>query len=579
NVFAAIPAVELAAESRRLLGLVTLVAVPLVVVPGFLVTFLINRTLVRPIETLRHAAARVRRGDFDVEVRLQGNRQISDLAVAFTDMSKGLKAQRDALAEKQKELEWLAFRDTLTGLPNRGYFRRLLEQALLRGARYERPVALLFIDLDGFKRINDTLGHDAGDELLRRIAARLRACVRRSDTVARVSEKVNEDVPDFARSDLDSEDFDVDTVARLGGDEFTVTLNEIAHKEDAGIVAQKIIERLGPPMIIRDQEVVTTPSIGIALFPDDGEDAHTLLRRADAAMYEAKREGKNRFRFYSDEMERIAKERMEMERRLRHAIDNDGLELHYQPLVSAKYGMPAAVEALVRWTDPVLGPVRPDQFIELAEDVGLIVELGAWVLHTAIVQSADWQRRHGWSLTMCINIAGEQLLSDGFVDQVQQSVADAGAQMDCLELELTERTVMSDAHSSVETLNALKAAGVRLAVDDFGTGYSSLAYLKRFPLDVLKVDRRFVTAIDEDEDNRAITEAIIAMARALRLETVAEGVETEAEYEILSALAVDRLQGWLFAKAMPAPECEAWINARVEGTAVESRARLSPSRV
>ncbi|MGI9332041.1 MAG: bifunctional diguanylate cyclase/phosphodiesterase [Gammaproteobacteria bacterium] len=561
-----IPADELSAERRRLFSLIGALIGILTLAGAGVIVVVLRRTVVSPIKILQSVAREVRGGRLDVSVPAGPSDEIGDLARAFGEMTLGLREQRAELTSKQRELEGIAYYDHLTGLPNRSLFRARLEQAHGLAQRHGYMMALLFIDLDGFKRINDTLGHDAGDELLIIVAERLSSAVRHTDAISvpiRPAELPydadslpSDDQGDGVSSTPSPED--PGEVARLGGDEFTITLSRVESRADASVIAQRVLSALSEPLIVMQQDVVTTPSIGIALFPEDGEDIEELLRHADAAMYAAKRAGKNRFRFYSAEMERYAKERMLMEQRLREALESGSLMLHFQPMMRATDGWPVAVEALLRWNDEVLGPVSPAVFVALAEDVGLIDKLGAWCLEQACWQLAQWQEEFP-ELVMCVNVSGAQVLESEFQIQLARLLEQTGARAGRLELELTERTVMSESDRTRLRLDEIRSMGVRIAVDDFGTDYSSLAYLKRLPLDVLKVDRRFVTNIDSDRENLAITTAIIALASALDLETVAEGVETAPERDVLTELGAGILQGWYFSKALPGDSCAAWI--------------------
>ncbi len=433
----------------------------------------------------------------------------------------------DITARKQAEerLRVLAYHDPLTGLPNRALFHTLLNQALAKAQRHHRLGAVLFIDLDRFKNINDTLGHAIGDLLLKEVAARLLTCLRQSDTIA-----------------------------RLGGDEFTILLEEIAHEQDAIIVAQKTLAVLAEPFNLAGNEVFVTASIGLSLFPHDGSDVEALLKNADTALYRTKEQGRNGYTLYTAEMNATALKRMALENSLRRALERQEFLLYYQPRVALDTGHMLCIEALLRWQHPELGLVLPDQFIGLAEETGLIMPIGEWVLHTACAQTKAWQASGFPALRVSVNLSARQFKQPTLVDQVAGVLRDTGLAPGSLELELTESTVMQDAEDAITKLNALKRLGVHLSIDDFGTGYSSLEYLKHFPIDILKIDRSFVQDIPGDSDNGAIVRAIIAMAHSLKIKVTAEGVETAEQLGFLRAYQCDEMQGYYFGLPLPTHE-------------------------
>lgn len=433
----------------------------------------------------------------------------------------------DITARKQAEerLRVLAYHDPLTGLPNRALFHTLLSQALAKAQRHHRLGAVLFIDLDRFKNINDTLGHPVGDLLLKEAATRLMACLRQSDTIA-----------------------------RLGGDEFTILLEEIAHERDAIIVAQKILAALAEPFNLAGHEVFVTASIGISLFPHDGNDVEALLKNADTALYRTKEQGRNGYTLYTAEMNALALKRMALENSLRRAVERSEFLLHYQPRVALDTGRVICVEALLRWQHPELGLVMPDQFISLAEETGLIMPVGEWVLRTACAQAKAWQASGFPALRVSVNLSARQFSQPGIVAQVAKALSDAGLAPNSLELELTESTVMQDAEDAIAKLNALKQLGVYLSIDDFGAGYSSLEYLKHFPIDTLKIDRSFVQDVPGNSDDGAIVRAIIAMAHSLKIKVTAEGVETAEQLGFLRAYQCDEMQGYYFGMPLPTHE-------------------------
>lgn len=439
-----------------------------------------------------------------------------------------LSAQKSA----ERRIRELADFDVLTGLPNRRLLQARFSQLLATAEREESEIALLFLDLDHFKRVNDSLGHSVGDDLLCEVASRLVGAVRR-----------------------------VDTLARLGGDEFIIALPGITAAA-AIEVARRLLEVCVLPFDVAGHELTITPSLGISIFPQDGKDLETLLKNADAAMYRAKEGGRNAFQFYASEMNTATLERLLMESNLRRALQQDEFVLHYQPLVSLQSGLIIGVEALIRWLHPDLGMIMPDRFIHVAEETGLINRIGDWVLCEACRQAQAWCDAGLPPLTMAVNVAPVQFRQAGFIDVVAGALAASGLDADRLELEVTERTVMHDAEIHLGTLSALHRMGVELSLDDFGTGYSSLAYLKRFPVGKLKIDRSFVSDLDVDADDRAIASTIVSMGRNLRLTVLAEGVETEQQLDLLRKMGCDMAQGFYFSRAVSAEQMARLLGAQ-----------------
>lgn len=425
----------------------------------------------------------------------------------------------------EERIQYLATHDSLTGLPNRFMFSNLLDVALESARRHGRRLAVLFIDLDRFKNINDTLGHEAGDFLLKEISQRLRQCLRSSDVVA-----------------------------RLGGDEFVILLPEVKSNQQVAAIAQKILSAILLPVSVFGQECRVTTSIGICLYPDDAQDEQALMKNADIAMYSAKEEGKNNYQFFSSDIQSRSLERLVMENNLRLAIERNEFFLHYQAKRDLRTGEIAGVEALVRWQHPDLGIVPPAQFIPLAEETGLIVLIGRWVLKTACAQNVEWQRQGLPPLCMAVNLSARQFFDERLIDDVAAALTDSGMDPGLLEMEITEGMVMQDVERAIKILSAIKSLGVRLAIDDFGVGYSSLAQIKRFPIDTLKVDSSFIREIPENMEDRAITEAIIAMGKTLSLMVVAEGVETKEQEKFLRDHACDQSQGFYFSKPISAEQ-------------------------
>ncbi len=448
--------------------------------------------------------------------------EIEYYIASFSDIS-NLKAA-------EENIRHLAHHDTLTGLPNRLHLTVALDQAIAEAQRGGRRIALMFIDMDRFKLINDTLGHHVGDLLLIEVAQRLKSCVRQSDIVA-----------------------------RLGGDEFVVVLTGLGEDNMvATTVAGKILNHLAQPYEIEGHVLHSSPSIGISLYPVDGDDIATLMKNADAAMYHAKEQGRNNAQYFTAEMNSAASLRLALERDLRNALAANQFELHYQPQICTTTGMACGVEALVRWRHPERGLVSPLDFVPVAEESGLIEALGAWVLDEACRQLAAWQAAGLEGITMAVNLSAHQLRSPQLVELVRATMARHRIYADALELEITESTAMTDPERAIGQLRELRALGVRLAIDDFGTGYSSLAYLKNLPIQTLKLDRSFVRDIETDANDAAISAATVALAHSLGLKVVAEGVETEAQRHFLSDIhRCDLLQGYLFGKPEPADACAA----------------------
>jgi len=423
-----------------------------------------------------------------------------------------------------QRVEHLAYHDNLTDLPNRAFFNQLLGRAIRQARRYGRRMALLFLDLDRFKNINDSLGHEAGDELLQEVARRLQRSVRESDIIA-----------------------------RLGGDEFVVLLPEITGEAQVTPVSDKILAAVSKSFDLAGHEFRVTVSIGASMYPDDGEDEESLMKNADIAMYHAKEQGKNNFQFYSEQLNADSLERLALESSLRGALEREELKLHYQSKVDMA-GRVTGMEALLRWQHPDLGLIAPMQFIPLAEETGLIVPIGRWVLHTACCQNVAWQREGFPSLSMAVNLSARQFLDEGLLHDIRHVLEDTGMDPGLLELEITESMIMRDMPTTIRILKDLKAMGVRVAIDDFGTGYSSLSNLKQFPLDTIKINGSFIHDVAHSGEDKSLTEAVIAVGRSLSLTVVAEGVESEDQANFLRTHSCDQLQGFYINKPMPAEE-------------------------
>jgi diguanylate cyclase (GGDEF)-like protein len=440
-----------------------------------------------------------------------------------------------SLRQANAELQHLVLHDTLTLLPNRVLLEDRIQQAVAECKRNATQCAVLFVDLDRFKMLNDSLGHFAGDGVLRAVAERLRSAVRSEDTVS-----------------------------RLGGDEFVILVKRVAQLEDAERVARKAMDALASPIHIGGQELRISSSIGISLYPAHGDNATRLIANADAAMYHVKKSGRCNFALFSPEMGTFFPKRLALETELRAALENNEFELHYQPKVDMRSGRIVGMEALVRWHHPRRGLVMPAEFIPFAEETGLIVPLGRWVLHQACFQNRAWQKRGIRDLGIAVNISGVQFQQPNFVETVSYALASSGLAPRFLELEITETVVMQNAAEAIGMLEQLHRMGVALSIDDFGTGYSSLNYLKRFPIHKLKIDQSFIRDISMDSDDAAIVNAIIALAHSLRLRVVAEGVERQEQLNFLRVLGNDEYQGFLHSRPLPAREIEEVLLANAE---------------
>jgi diguanylate cyclase (GGDEF)-like protein len=437
-----------------------------------------------------------------------------------------------SLQKANAELKHMVLHDVLTQLPNRLLLEDRISQAIGARRRSGGHCAVLFVDLDRFKNVNDSLGHFVGDELLRAVAERLRSAVRADDTAS-----------------------------RLGGDEFVVLLRHLERPEDAMNVARKLIEVIGTPVSVHGHELKATPSVGVAIFPDHGATPQALITNADAAMYHVKKSGRNGLQLFDPQMSTFFPDRLALENDLRKALEKHELELHYQPKVDVRSGATTGMEALVRWRHPERGLVVPNDFIPLAEETGLIIPLGQWVLREACRQNKAWQDRGLPPLRVAINISGAQLRHDDLADSVALALRETGLEPRYLEIEITESVVMQNASTALAVLDRLSRMGIHLAVDDFGTGYSSLSYLKRFPLNTLKIDASFIRDLSSDKSDAVIVQAIIALAHSLRLEVVAEGVEHDAQLGYLRSFGSDQYQGYLHSKPLPAAEFERLLGA------------------
>jgi diguanylate cyclase (GGDEF)-like protein len=435
--------------------------------------------------------------------------------------------------QRTAELNHLAYHDALTDLPNRILFEDRLTQALILAERNRQTLGVLFLSLDRFKKVHETLGHAIGDRLLQKVAERLRSSAHKGETVA-----------------------------RFEGDEFALLLTQIGGTEGEHVIEVifQITESLELPFTIDEHELFITASIGISLYPDDGTDASTLFKNADAALYRAKEQGGNNYQFYTADMNAKAVKRLTLENSLRRALERNEFEVYYQPVLDVNTKKIVGMEALLRWHHPDLGLVQPVEFIPLAEDTGMIVPIGEWVLRTACAQSKSWQDAGFAPLALAVNLSARQFQQQNLAEVVARILQETGFDAHNLELELTESSIMKNAEYAVKALGELKAMGVKLAIDDFGTGYSSLGYLKRLPIDTLKIDRSFVCDVTTDSDDAALVMAIITLAHNLRLKVIAEGVDSEEQLSFLHLLRCDEWQGYLFSKPLPVEAFEGLLS-------------------
>jgi len=489
-----------------------------------------NRTVVNIEHRIVTKTGQQRFVEQQIEMVESPNHQLIGLTGTIQDITER--------KDHENKIKRLAYYDEITGLPNRTFFLELLSSTLKLAKRNDRSFAVLFLDLDDFKGVNDSYGHYIGDLLLKEISRRLSDGLRSSDVASRHLYHYH-----------DAE------IARLGGDEFTVLLNELTYPDDAAIVAEHIQKWIAEPIILDNLQIYTGSSIGIAIYPQDGENGETLLRNADIAMYHAKKMGKGHYQFFHDSMNMKAQKRRRMENYMYQAVANNELRLHYQPIVAAKSGQLIGAEALMRWQSPQLGFLPPNDFISLAEDNGLIIKFGEWAIREVCRQHKIWQQQSMGHLTIAVNLSGLQFNQISFVPMVEAILAEYDIDSPSfLIFELTESVIMADTEKMFNKLWQLKSMGIKLSVDDFGTGYSSLSYLKSFPLDSLKIDRSFIKELPHNEDDAAIVNAILALACTLNLSTVAEGVETDSQRTFLENSTCNSIQGYLFSKPMPVDE-------------------------
>lgn len=539
-VFAVLPQTELLAAGRHVAVIVAAITLVTILISGVCLFLALHFLVIRPLQRLETLSKEIGRGQLDVRHNLRSGDEIGELAKAFQDMAHNLRRSNE-------QIRFIAYHDSLTGLPNRTMFQDYLNHVIADARRNDRQFALLFLDIDDFKRVNDSLGHQAGDQLLQEVTERLSHCLRRSDYVARMDSLGEPD----------------DLLARLGGDEFVILLPDIKDPHGASSLASRLITALAEPLSIDNHEFYISASIGITLYPSDGKDAGELIKNADIAMYHAKEQGKNDYQFYLESMNVMAHERLAMEGKLRKAIDNDELSLHYQPQVDAMSGAIVGLEALLRWQHPEDGPISPGVFIPVAEESGLILAVGEWVINEACRQGSAWRNAGLSTPPVSVNISGIQFGKQDVPRLLRTALSRHNLDPRQIEVEITESAIMSQPERAVKELSAIRDLGVDIALDDFGTGYSSFSYLHRFPIDALKIDRSFVQEIGNKDENTEIVAAIIAMAHILKLRVIAEGIEDLEQYAILSERGCDVIQGYLFSRPLPAEQIPQLLKNRI----------------
>jgi len=522
HLVAWLPEQELLNASRKLGLLVAVITLGAVLVTTGLLFVALDYLLVGPVERLGRAMREFGQGDLEVRVRSGRSDEIGELANLFDDMGENLR-------QSAEQIRYRAYHDSLTGLPNRLMFQDYLGHALADARRRGGSLVLLFLDLDNFKTVNDSLGHHVGDLLLKEVAERLSNCLRDADYVARAGNRSAANV-----------------VARLGGDEFIVMLSDLKDPQDSGAVAKRILRSLADPFVVQQHLLYASVSIGITIYPHDGLDVETLVKNADIAMYHAKQSGKNNFQYFSEQMNRTVFQRLVMENRLRGALEQDQFQLHYQAWIDLRSRRIVGVEALLRWVDPAVGTVLPREFIPVAEETGLINRIGEWVLREACRQNQRWLEDGLPVVPVSVNVSVSQLTRQDLAGVIARVLGETGLDPRYLGIELTETSIMSDVGIVTKTLGAIRAQGVSIALDDFGAGYSSLGYLRQLPIDTIKIDSSFTREIADGGAEVPVISAIIAMARALELGVVAEGVEEPYQLAYLTRYDCIRAQGYLF---------------------------------
>jgi diguanylate cyclase (GGDEF)-like protein len=515
---------DLKKRQKRLLLVTSILMLLGLLVSGVAAAFLQGK-ISKPISDLSRAMNDVTvKQQFETRVSVSGSDEIAQLGRGFNIMLSELHRRDVDKKEAESKLEFQAFNDALTGLPNRRLFSDRLGQTIALASRDGRMIALLYIDLDGFKLVNDSLGHPVGDSLLAQVATRLQTRVRKSDTLA-----------------------------RLGGDEFTVILTSLHAKEEAASAAKALLDVLAPPFFVDGHQLTIGASVGISVFPENAKDADELMQQADSAMYAAKRDGKNRAMYFTPEIGSLVRERLSLENELRHAIERGEISVHYQPEYDVLSKHLVRFEALARWTHPTLGNIGPDKFIPVAEESGLIVSLGAYIMERACAEAAKWQKIAPYPVQVAVNVSSIEFRRDHFVEEVTAILKRVGLKPSLLQIELTESVMLRGIHRTSETMKRFKELGVSLAIDDFGTGYSCLSYLPSLPFDALKIDRSFVKELGSKPESTALVHSLITLARNVGMRVIVEGIETSEQLEMIKEFRGDEVQGYLLGRPTPNP--------------------------
>ncbi len=530
----------LAHDAEQLIYIIVALTVVVTLIVIALSYFQLNKYVVVPILRLQQLTRSIAEGKRDWDIQLKSFDEIDDLGDSFIHM-------QESLDTSQEDIKRLAYLDTLTGLPNKITLVDNLERMIARALRNESSIGILFLDLDNFKTINDGLGHSAGDELLKQAGDRLSKCIRGEDFFS-----LNESASQGEKNIL----------ARLGGDEFTILLVDLRSPEDASFVALRILATLAEPFFLKGHEIFAGASIGITVFPNDGQEPEVLIKNADIAMYEAKAKGKNSYQYFDNKMNIHITRRLELERGMRGALENKEFVLYYQPRVSIKDPNQYEFEALIRWMHPVKGMISPMEFIPLAEETGFIKEIGEWVLDEACRQTKIWTEEGMPEVVVSVNVSSVQINYGNPVNSVKKVLHKYNLAARHLEIEITESSLIKNENVAISMLSHLRELGITIALDDFGTGYSSLSYLKRFPIDTLKIDRSFIKDLEIDVESLKILKAIITLARDLKLKIVAEGVETKEQLDFLIELQCDTIQGFLLGRPMPAEQATDFFQKR-----------------
>ncbi|OUS28884.1 hypothetical protein A9Q99_10930 [Gammaproteobacteria bacterium 45_16_T64] len=542
KIFTVVNTASLFDSANRLSRSVIIISAIMIVLSAIILYSVISRMIITPLHALNKAAHAISRGQLDILHPITKRDEIGDLFRSFSTMSRNLKTSTE-------QIEELAYFDNLTGLPNKVTFFETIGRLIQRSDQNKSKLSVIFFDLDNFKNINDGLGHQMGDLLLMQVGARIKDCLRDTDLISNLNE-----VSSLEGTHL---------ISRMGGDEFALIISDLTHKDEAGKVAIRILTQLALPFLLDNHEIYIGASIGLAIYPDNGKTPETLLKHADIAMYEAKSKGKNNFQFFEDAMTDILNRRLKLEAAIRNAIEKDEFTLQYQPKVSLSDPTRVEFEALIRWTTPTHGFVSPADFIPIAEESGLIIQIGDWVLNEACRQTKEWVRAGHHNIRVSVNFSPVQINYGNPTSSVKAALEKHKLDPKRLELEITESGLMQNERVAIAYLNSLKELGLSIALDDFGTGYSSLAYLQRFPIDTLKIDRAFIQDMENNEDSQHVLDTIIFLADKLQLETVAEGVETASQLELIQGKGCKIVQGYYFSKPLPASEAIEFFDKRL----------------